>query len=152
MDFRRALAGPSALGRSVRRYARAILVSIYLSARRIAGRYHQGRRASAFPLDDRSHRRNIKMVQRNRITREALRKVFDQIPKELSSETRSLELAGAVLRGFLGKKWFERNVMPNRRKSSFLGIDESSATKLDMSYVCLSHNGSCRTTLQFAER
>jgi hypothetical protein len=81
--------------RSIRRYARAILVSAYLSARRIVGRYHQGRRACIFPLDDRRYRRSIKMVQRNRITPEALRDAFNQIPCEFNEATRSAVLATA---------------------------------------------------------
>src|SRR5438876_6591831 len=133
MDLRRALAGSGAFGRFVRRHARAVWVAMYLSARRIAGRYHRGWRASAFPVDDRRHRRSIKMVQRNRITSKALQDVFDQIPKEFNGFQQSCTLASAVVRGFLGEEWFDRHVIPNRRKPGFFTMDESNAVQLDTS-------------------
>jgi hypothetical protein len=37
------------------------------------------------------------------------------------------------VRGFLGEEWFDRHVVPNRRKPGFLTIDESDAAKLDLS-------------------
>jgi hypothetical protein len=119
--------------RSIRRYAGAILVSAYLSARRIVGRYHQGRRARIFPLDDRRHRRSIKMVQRNRITPEALRDAFNQIPCQFNEATRSAVLATVVLKGFFGEEWVDRHVMSKRRKPGFLTMNETSAVTLDMS-------------------
>jgi hypothetical protein len=73
------------------------------------------------------------MVRRNRITSQALQDVFDQIPKELNGVTQSFALASAVVRGFLGEKWFDRHVMPNRRKPGFLTINETDATTLDTS-------------------
>jgi hypothetical protein len=133
MDLCGALAGSGAFGRSVRRYAGAIWVSVYLSARRIAGRYYQGRRASAFPLDNRRYRRNIKLVQRTRITQKALQDVFDKIPKEYNGVQQSFVLASAVVRGFLGEKWFDLHIMPNRRKPGFLTMDGTDATTLDKS-------------------
>jgi hypothetical protein len=133
MDLRRTLAGPRAFGRFVCRHARVIWVTVYLSVRRIAGRYHLRRRASTFPLDIRSHRRSIKMVQRNRITSKALQEAFDQIPKELNGATQSFALASAVVRGFLGEKWLDRYVMPNRRRPGFLTMNETNGASLDMS-------------------
>src|SRR6266436_6562717 len=100
MELRRALAGPGAIGRYIRRHVRAIWIWLHLPTRRIRSRYHQGWRASSFPLDDRRHRRSIKMVQRNRITRQALQETFDQLPKEHNAATKSFALACAVTRGF----------------------------------------------------
>src|SRR6266446_233133 len=132
MDLRRVLARPSTFGRSVARYARAVCVSVYLSARRLTGRYHQGWRTSSFPLDDRRHRRSVKMVQRNRIARRSLQDTFDQIPKELNSVTQSFALASALVRGFFGEEWWDRHVLPNRRKPGFLTMNETNPTTLDM--------------------
>jgi hypothetical protein len=73
------------------------------------------------------------MVQRNRITREALQDAFDQIPKELNGATQSFALASAIVRGFLGDEWLDRHVMPSSRKPGFLTIDETDATTLDLS-------------------
>jgi hypothetical protein len=73
------------------------------------------------------------MVQRNRITPEALQETFDQIPKELNGTTQSFALASAVVRGFLSEKWLDRHVMPNRRKPGFLTMNETNAVALDMS-------------------
>jgi hypothetical protein len=56
------------------------------------------------------------MVERNRVTREALDDTFQQIHKlGLNGATESFALASAVVRGFLGEQWFDRHVMPNRR-------------------------------------
>jgi hypothetical protein len=73
------------------------------------------------------------MVKRNRITREALQNTFNQIPKEFNSTAKSFTLASAVVRGFLGERWFDRHVIPNRRKPGFLTIDETDAFTVDMS-------------------
>lgn len=62
------------------------------------------------------------MVQRNRISREALQKAFDGLPApaRITAATESFAVASAVLRGFLGAKWFDKHVT-----SGFLTIDES---------------------------
>ena len=73
------------------------------------------------------------MVQRNRITPESLQETLDQIPKELNNATQSFALASAVVRGFLGEKWYDRHVEPNKRKPGFLTMNETNAQTLDMS-------------------
>jgi hypothetical protein len=73
------------------------------------------------------------MVQRNRITPKALQDVFDQIPNEFNGFQQSCTLASAVVRGFLGEEWFDRHVIPNRRKPGFFTMDESNAVQLDTS-------------------
>ena len=38
-----------------------------------------------------------------------------------------------MVRGFLGEEWFDRHVIPNRRKPGFFTMDESNAVQLDTS-------------------
>jgi hypothetical protein len=76
------------------------------------------------------------MVERKRITPEALQEAFEKIeniPREHNKATKSFYLAGTVLRGLLGEQWFDRHVMPNKRKPGFLTINETTGQTLDMS-------------------
>jgi hypothetical protein len=62
------------------------------------------------------------MVERRRLTPEALQEFFEQIPNDFNAATQSFWLASAVARGYLGERWFDRHVMPNKRKPGFLTI------------------------------
>jgi hypothetical protein len=74
------------------------------------------------------------MVERNRITQQALEDTYQEIHKlGLNAATESFALASAVIRGLLGEEWFNRHVMPNRRKPGFLTMNETSALTVDMS-------------------
>jgi hypothetical protein len=113
---------------------RAIWIWIYLLVRRITGRYYQSRRGSAFPLDGKSPRRSIKMVQQTRITRQELDETYQEIRKfGYSAADGSSVLASAVLRAYLGQKWWDRHVMPNRKKKGFVTIDKSTPLLFDIS-------------------
>ncbi len=129
------LARTGALRGRASRHARAVGIWAYLSLQRITGRHHRARRTGIIPFDDRSHRRSIKMVERIRITSEALKECFDTLPPEVRTNgaTESFALAAGVVRGFLGAKWLERHVMPSKRKPGFLTINETSTTALDLS-------------------
>jgi hypothetical protein len=131
MDLHRALAESGAFWRSIRHHVRAFQVWVYLSTRRIAGQYAM--RTRTFPLQDRRYRRRIKMVERNRIDQQALQETFDQIPERFNAATQSFALASAIVRGFFSEEWFDRHVMPSKRKPGFLTMNETNAAATDMS-------------------
>jgi hypothetical protein len=71
-----------------------------------------------------------------RITPEALRRAFDDLPNELhaNSKAEGLALGSAVIRAFLGDKWFDRFVISDDQKKGFFSVDESNETTLDQSF------------------
>jgi hypothetical protein len=78
---------------------------------------------------------HVKTIERKRITRDALREAFEQIPNKetIDRGTISFALACGVIRAMLGTEWFDRYVYPNRKKSTFLTIDDSSSDSLALS-------------------
>lgn len=67
---------------------------------------------------------------RNRITREALQKAFDDLPEvaRANAVTASFAVACGVLKAFLGAPWFDKHIMPEGKRG-FLTIDESTVVK-----------------------
>jgi hypothetical protein len=71
------------------------------------------------------------MAQRKRLTPEALQAIYGDIPKEFNGIEKSLALASVVVREFLGTKWFDRHVIPNRRKPAFFTLNMGAAVPMD---------------------
>jgi len=74
------------------------------------------------------------VVERKRISPEALKEAYDQLPEEAKKGPKaSLALAGGILRAFFGLDWFDRYVMPEGRGRGFITVNEASENMRDLS-------------------
>jgi len=67
------------------------------------------------------------MIERNRISFEALQKGYDSLPVEplLNEVQKSFARGSGVARALLGKDWTERYIISDSHKKGFFSIDES---------------------------
>ena len=129
MAIPRSLAGPKAFWHVGRRYLGAVGLWSYLVWQRFSRLSHREGRTEPFPIDQKGNRIRLRMVDRKRVSLEALQKCFDELPKEWAgqnSELQSFAVSAAVVRGLLGERWFNRHVMPNSRNYGIFTINDSS--------------------------
>jgi hypothetical protein len=105
--------------------------------RRWANLYYRYRTLLCWSGDHVRNIRRNKMVSRNRVTSEILRRLGDSIPLQFKTpdgQTEALSLASGVLRVFLRSEWVEKHVISDDSKKGFLSIRDDDPVKREISF------------------